>query len=225
MNAPLIFADKLADILEIIFPLVVFLGAGLMKLYSLMNKQAQKPQPNQPLEPPVPPAQPAPRDALSNEIDEFLRRAAQKKQQRQGGSPRREPVITLKEATERPAEAEVIGTRPVGGGLDKHLQQFTREKKEFEQRAAQLGDEVAQADDKIEAHLKEKFTHRLGTLERRSSETTATLLPAPSGYAESLLPSFPLAAAGFAALLTNTDNLRQAVVLTEILQRPTSRWE
>jgi hypothetical protein len=214
---PLVAAIPIGDILEFIFILVVVGGGILVKWLSNMNPQ----KPPMGAGRPKPPPQPAPRDALSNEIDDFLRRAAQRRQQTQPARPpRRQPVAARSKPVEQPAPAEVVA-RPVGGGLDKHLQQFTEEKKQFEQRAARLGDEVAQADDKIEAHLKDKFTHRLGSLERQSGVTAAQ----PMDYTGVQTAPMPVAAAGFAAMLTTADSLRQAVVLTEILNRPTGRWE
>jgi hypothetical protein len=226
MKTPLLIAAGLGD-LEIIFLIVVAVVGGLIKLFSLANQQMQKPGGNRP---PAPP-RPAPTDALNNEIDEFLRRAAQRRQQQQSRRaeavrPRRESVIRQGGAVERPVEAEVISARPVGGEVEKHLQKFAVEKKEFEERAARLGGEVAQADDKVAAHLKEKFTHPLGKLERRLGETAAPPSPAPTGFAEDQILPLPAgAAAGFAAFLMNAPSLRQAIVLTEILQRPMDRWE
>jgi hypothetical protein len=221
MNLPPLFADRAGDIAELVIGIVVLIVAGVTKLLSMANQQKSKPGAGQP----PPPAKAAPRDALSNEIDEFLRRAAQRKQQTQTGPPRRQPVVASAKEAGQPAQAEAAA-RPVGGGLDKHLQQFTEEKKQFEQRAARLGDEVAQADDKIEAHLKEKFTRQLGSLEQRSGETAAPPAPKPTGYATDQIPMLPVTtAAGFAALLTTAVSLRQAIVLTEILNRPVDRWE
>ncbi|MBN2581066.1 MAG: hypothetical protein JXB10_18935 [Pirellulales bacterium] len=215
MNFPPLFAVGLDEILGIAV-FIIFVIGSLLRALSAVKQQGQKPGGGQP-----PPQRPAPRDALSDEIDEFLRRATQRKPRpQQAVRPRRQPAAIPQQAVEGPVQAEVVAARPVSGGLDKHLQQFAREKKEFEERAAHLGDEVAQADDKLTAHLKEKFTHKLGKLERRSEEPAAP--PSPAGV---LFPHALPAAAGFAALLSHADSLRQAVVLTEILHRPVERWE
>jgi hypothetical protein len=228
MKTPLLIADlDFGEIVKILFIVFIALAAGLMKLFSGVKPAGQKPGGG----PAAVPPRPAPTDALNNEIDEFLRRAAQRRQRQQSRGaeavrPPRESVIRQGRAVERPVEAEVISARPVGGEVEKHLQKFAAEKKEFEERAARLGGEVAQADDKVAAHLKEKFTHQLGQLERRLGETAASPSPAPTGFAEDQIPPLPAtAAAGFAALLMNAPSLRQAIVLSEILPRPMDRWE
>ncbi len=39
MNFPLLFADKVADIMEIVLPLLIAAGIGLYKLFTLANQQ------------------------------------------------------------------------------------------------------------------------------------------------------------------------------------------
>jgi hypothetical protein len=224
--SPLFAALPAGDIAELVIGIIVFVVVILSKLVGMVNQQKPPVGAGQP----KPPPKPAPRDALSNEIDDFLRRAAQRRQQNQSaGPPRRPPAAERAKPIQRPAEqpasAEVVA-RPMGDEVERSLKKFTEEKKQFEQRAARLGGEVAQADDKIEAHLKEKFSHRLGTLERQPGVTAAPLAPQPTTDAGApTVTVSATAAAGFAALLTTADNIRQAVVLTEILNRPTDRWE
>jgi len=220
MNLPLLIAAiGLDDLIKIGFVLFFIIVPIVGQLLAKMR------QPKPPADQAPRPPRPAGNEPLHNEIDAFLRQAAQRKRQPKAGRPRRSAAVRAK-VVEHPVRAEVVGDRPVGGHVEKHLQKFVAEKKEFDERASQLGDEVAHADDKLEARLKHKFDHKLGTLGSRTGETAAAPAPAPTGYAEDEMPALPAgAAAGFAPLLASAAGLRQAIVLTEILHRPTERWE
>lgn len=79
------------------------------------------------------------------------------------------------------------------------------------EQAAHLGGQVALSDDRLEARLHEKFDHRLGKLDQRSEAQ-----PEPTAGEESLT-----GAARIKALLVRPGGVREAVVLSEILRRPT----
>jgi hypothetical protein len=75
------------------------------------------------------------------------------------------------------------------------------------------------ADDVMEAHLKEVFDHRLGSLQQLD-KIAATASAAKKAAADKAIPA-PI---GFAAMLANSRSLREAIVLNEILKRPDDRW-
>jgi hypothetical protein len=189
MNAPLLFAAAIdiAEVARILIIVVVFLVVMIGKLIGSMRVQQRPPGPvNRPALPPQQP-RPAPRPqaqtagpkTVKEEIDEFLRRAAQKKQSQSApADPVRrisQPTATLAQRAE-PLQAELVRERPLGGAVSEHVKKYLDEK-EFDERASKLGGEVA------------------------------------------------VAGAGLAALLNNIDNLRQAIVINEILQRPEDRWK
>ena len=118
----------------------------------------------------------------------------------------------------------MVRERPVGGQLSEHVHKYLDEK-EFTQRASSLGGEVAQADNKIEQHLHNVFDHGIGQLAGRAGETAAAPATLRTGFFEDEVPALSTAGIGLAVLLNNIDNLRQAIVLNEILQRPIDRWE
>ena len=78
------------------------------------------------------------------------------------------------------------------------------------------------ADDDMEARLQSKFDHQLGRL---ASDAKAAA-DAPAGQqSEPAAASGPAASpANLAQWLRAPGTLRQAVVLSEILQRPEDRW-
>ena len=117
----------------------------------------------------------------------------------------------------------VVRERPVGGEVTEHVKKYLDEK-EFDQRAAKLGGDVAAADTKIEQHLKQVFGHGISKLAAQGGETAAPPKPQLAGFFQDEMPVLPAAGAGLAAMLNNIDDLRQAIVLNEILQRPIDRW-
>jgi hypothetical protein len=81
----------------------------------------------------------------------------------------------------------------------------------FAERTSHLGEQVAQADEKIETHLHQKFDRELGTLGHSRAAPSAESPPADTLAAE------------IAAMLASPQGMRQAIVLGEILRRPEHR--
>lgn len=234
MNALALFgAIDFGEVVRFLMVILIFLIPAIGKI--LMSMRApQRPADPRPIAPQVQPpprqqpqmqAQAARPKSVKDEIDEFLRRAAQKKQPTSGNPARRvsqtgDPFAQREE----PIQAEVVYSRPVGGEVSEHVKKYLDEK-EFDQRASKLGGEVAAADTKIERHLKEVFGHGISHLASRPGETAAPPTPTSTGFFEDEVPVLAAAGTGLAVLLNNIDNLRQAIVLNEILQRPIDRWK
>ena len=158
---------------------------------------------------------------MSDEIEAFLRRAAARRQQRQGGQQQRPaapPPRTLVpeiQIIEPAAEAEIVEAQPVRertvGG--QHL-----DTGDFAERASHMGERVGQADDKMEAHLQQVFDHKVGRL---ASSRKSDLQPQPATTAT---PTPGTASSDIAAMLRSPQSIRQAIILSEILAPPESRW-
>ena len=179
---------------------------------------------------------PRPPNPVDQEIGDFLRRAAQQRGAQpagqQGGGPQPQPAPRPQRrpasprrpapAADAPVQAEVVGERPVGGAVEKHVRQHL-DADEFRRRSEQLGAEVAQADDKVEGRLRQKFDHRVSRLTGRPGEAAATPAePSAAAVAPGELPV--TAAAGLAALFATADSIRHAIIINEILRRPEERW-
>jgi hypothetical protein len=80
--------------------------------------------------------------------------------------------------------------------------------------ARHLGEQIGQLDNRMEAHLHQKFDHNLGTLATREST--------PGQQVVAVLATSP--AEEIAALLATPQGMQQAIVLGEIMRRPTDRW-
>jgi hypothetical protein len=219
MNAiALLFAAGInGDVIEAVMVIAFLIISGLAKLASGMKSQQKPGRPTPKIQPsPMPQKKsnaPAGNDAIANEVDEFLRRAAQRNK---GKGVR--PVRPAK-PVQRPVVAEAIGSKPVGGQITAHVKKYLDEQ-QFENRAEQLGVEVAHVDSEIEQHLHKTFDHAMGTLRTLPGGSLDTDVAIESADDEVFIPE----TSEIHKLLTDPQSIRQAIVLNEILHRPEERW-
>jgi hypothetical protein len=213
--APLFAAVDVGLIKAVVFAVLII----IMALGKLLAKLQQIPPPDKRLLSP----RPAPPDA-GDEIEEFMRRAAQRQPAR-GVRPLAAPSQPVLAGPVRAQViAEVAAEKPVGGQVSQHVQTYLDEQA-FTQREDALGKEVAQADRQIDQRLQQVFDHRVSKLEAVPGEfaTPPTAYEPPNlvGAADAIPDSF---ATGLLDLIANPDSLRQAIILSEILHRPEERW-
>lgn len=171
------------------------------------------------------PAGRPPGGGLEDEIGEFLRRAARHRQ----GQPAPPPRPGARPAVAGPAgqqlvEAEVVRRTALGDEIQQHAGEYL-DAGAFRRRASELGEEVALADDRIEERLHAKFGHEVSSLAEIPGESTAPPKAKGAIEPEDLVAQLPsTAAAGLAAMLSNAQSIRQAIVISEILTRPEGRW-
>jgi hypothetical protein len=182
--------------------------------------------------------------ANRDEVEEFLRRAAARRaaaqqQQQRPAAPPAQPAWTPPPqqppppARRPPPLADVVMLQPVetveaevvdaeladqqdrlGRGVAQHMRGTTQ----IAAHAETLGDELELADDKLEAHLHQVFDHKVGDLKKSTTEAGAASPTQASRDAP--LPG----AASIAHLLVNPQNVRNAIILAEILRRPEDNW-
>jgi hypothetical protein len=80
--------------------------------------------------------------------------------------------------------------------------------------ASQLGQRIVAEDQQFDTQIKAKFDHAVGTL--GGSDIAAAGAPDP--------PLVDTPAAQLAAMLASPGGVRQAVLVNEILRRPSERW-
>jgi hypothetical protein len=80
--------------------------------------------------------------------------------------------------------------------------------------ASKLGQRIAAEDQQFDTQIKAKFDHAVGTLGGGESSETA----------EQSSPTANTPAAQLASMLANPGGIRQAVLVNEILRRPSDRW-
>ncbi len=174
-----------------------------------------------------------------NEIEEFLKRAAAMRARQPGAQPAppRPPVspppTPLREAPVAPLsrfapsaevqDAEVVEAEEVTGDqvsayVSRHLDSGL-----FKERASHLGEVVRSTDEAIESHLHETFEHRLGRLGASTARAEDSTLD-DEETAAAKAASVQVPALTFSALLRSPQNLRNAIILSEILNPPHIRW-
>jgi hypothetical protein len=230
-------AEWIRIIVILVFVLFSALGPLLTKLREAQREAARRARVGPPK-----PAPPKPKDPLADEITEFLKRAAQRQKPpavrpamvRPAGpppvplpvapaprplrSPLRSPPLA---PPLRPIEAEVVGAGPKRESVAEHVRESFGQSKFGHVISNDLGEDVAEEDDKIELRLRSVFDHRIGRLASMGGETSERAAPVPP---DGLGTPAPTRAAGFAAILAQPTTLRQAIVASEILRRPEDRW-
>ena len=135
-----------------------------------------------------------------SDIEDFLRRAAQRRVQA------KRPEIEIMELV----DAEIVEAEPVD--VAAHVATYL-DSSDFSSRASQLGERVGLADDVMDAHLHAKFDNRLGSMGLQPLELEVVEERSGDGLTMEYLE-----------LLRSPKHLRQAIILSEILQRPRDRW-
>lgn len=175
------------------------------------------------------------------EVEEFLRRIGQLNDDQPAGDRRGRPLDPFEEpprrraapATPQPAAAEIEllvedeePIEPTAEPPSREPASPLSEKRlapsQLAEQAAHLGERIAQADEKFEARLHSKFDHRLGKLRDANPDGGGE----PSA-AETTDPGAKPAssAARVADMLAQPGGFRDAIVLSEILRRPSDdRW-
>ena len=179
---------------------------------------------------------------MRNEVEEFLKRVARMRaeaeaQARAGQQQRPAPQLPPQPqppapspqptpafappqqnlAHASPIEAEVVNAElaDMGDSVARHVTEHLRGAELIAEHTRHLGEEVDQADDKLESHLHQVFDHQVGRL-----KTTATDYAA---LAASDAKRTGFTAGSIAGMLLSPDNLRNAIILGEILTRPDER--
>ena len=172
---------------------------------------------------------------MLNELEEFLRRAAQRAleaQQKQAGPPqpqpptlRPQPAQQAKPIPRLTPQVEVVEAELLDqpNRVSQSVQQNLRSTQQISQHASQLGDKVAQADEAIDAHLHHSFDHQLGRLHKSAGGTTSQVAPSANDSSGAGIGAPGISS--IAQLFTSLTSIRNAVILREILDRPADRWD
>jgi hypothetical protein len=232
-----LLAAGIGELLSFIVPIVFLI---IYVLNHLLAPKGNRPQPRQPQRRPAeraerplnrPPLEQAPQGEqakLNAEIEQFLKRASQRRDDRSSCGERvaraKAPPKPPPKPLGRPRSDQVVDAppserRPLGSvaeSVEKHLSN-----RGFSERAEHLADDIADADRQMEEHLQKAFTRQVGTLAATTPLAGAgPVTDAPPAAAEKTLP----AAATLAGALATPQGMREAVILSEILQRPEHRW-
>lgn len=250
INLPL-WAD-MEDTIKIIVAILFVLLPLVAKAINMFSNQAEPAK--RPAPPPIPPAAKprippkAANPELNSEVEEFLRRAAERRTSEQRRevttaaqrhepprpeqsrpeqpparrTPRPPPAEQAKpqprKISRQPLQAEIVDDVKRGSDVAEHVKQHFKPHAVLER--APSAQAVDQADEAMQDHMHAVFDHQVGTLSRGER---GRLQPTEPQAMPQRAPS-DLDIAALAGLLSNPQSVRQAIVLNEILSRPEHRW-
>jgi len=109
--------------------------------------------------------------------------------------------------------AEVVSAELAqeGSRVEREVQEHLRGSQEIADRTSQLGRQVDAAQEKLQEHLRAVFDHELGRLSKTASSTAAT--PHEKPLSDVTLEELR-------SVLQSPGSIRDAIVLAEILRRP-----
>jgi hypothetical protein len=189
-------------------------------------------------------------DPLRNQVEEFLRRANQGNPPKNAPPQARKPAPTMREIEllldeepsqppRRPVGSPIATMQSRAAGQEKPVlppsdkrperrsviprkrkslaeradERAAARAKSMAQQASSLGQRIIAEDQQFDNQLKAKFDHTVGTL---ASDTVSAVELTPVAR--------ETPASQIASMLANPDGVRQAIVLNEVLSRPTDRW-
>jgi hypothetical protein len=194
---------------EVIIVLLALIFGGL-KLLAQVLKQGRLPQPPRPARPMAGP--------LQDQIEEFLRRAAER---RGPAMPQRQTPAGDVPAS-APIEAAEVVDEPVGDRMMQQVQQ-DMDSSEFTRRTAQLGEEVVAADSEFSQRAQQTFGGEVSRLARRPGKT-ATAPQAQETMTSDEAPMVESAAStgeslgDLSGLVSDPANIVRAIIVSEILR-------
>ena len=244
---------EIGDLVVFVFLALGFLGWLVSQIARRQAGQGRQPPGDPRRQVPQParrgeaprPAAPRPAGDPRNEVEDFLRRVAER---RAGAKPQEVEVLEPQPPSPprprpRPAvpvEAEVVEVKkaktrsPVfrGSSVSEHVDVHLGEDDVGDRRRlskAGMSSSPDMSDDVMDEHIHDVFDHQLGQFKRSttSSATGGEAAKPSAGQTGRPQPRGELpqtAAAGLAALLADTHSLRRAIVINEILKRPEHDW-
>jgi hypothetical protein len=215
------FLPIAADLGDFIIPLVVMLFLAISAIGQVLAKMreaqqgGEKPRQGPKPRPATQPGAPVGRDPVQSEVDDFLRDAVRGQAE---ARPRQWPVETA-------VDVQPVELVPEDASVADHVRQRAA--------AAKLGtlsstvdSRLSHSGDAMESRLHGVFDHGLGALGQTSGESAQSTQPEEAATPDDRIAPIPGAgAAGLAAMLAEPGSVRQAIVLSEILERPESRWK
>ena len=138
---------------------------------------------------------------MSSPIEEFLRQAAERR-------VNKPPPVVVPPVQGEP-EVLVADDRSLA---DTHLEHHI-DTSDLANHAEHLGDEVSRANDQVDQHVHDVFDHQVGELDGAYASPAATIPAEGDGLHHELKRA-----------LRSPQQVRRAVVFSEILRRPEWRW-
>jgi len=218
----------LEDWIKVVIPLVVFTIISLNRLFggeAAKKKMQQQRRPG-PVAPPQPPQPQGERQRVEDEVAEFLRRATQTKEGRPAAPPS-PPKPARKQQQAAPAPVRRLTPKrdvnaplydndpPQGRSPAAAAEQIAASAKRVD---ASRPSEIEQADEAMELQIHQALDHQVGS---KAGSLAGTAPTATSDQRAARDVDSPIS---IGELLRDPRSIRDAIVVSEILRRPTERW-
>ena len=118
------------------------------------------------------------------------------------------------QAAAQPAKSRSLAKKPRQSVAEHVAERVTSRSQNVAEQTARLGQRIKAEDQQFEGQLRAKFDHAVGTL---ADSVNPVALEAPP-------PPADTPARRIAEMLASPDGVRQAVLLNEIMRRPSDRW-
>jgi hypothetical protein len=223
------------DFTELIITAVVLIFAVMKQLFDASSKTAKKTGTMMPAQPPQRPAAGGPKpvppggqqaDALRSQVEEFLRRAGGQPQTNQAPPATQRPVSEIELLVRQPQRLTQLTSAASGEkqrmgrrgrrrqSVAEHVAEaVTASTQTLAEKANQLGQRIVTEDQQFDNQLKSKFDHAIGTLGEAEAPPSSVVTP-----------NADTPASRIAAMFGNATGVQQAVMMNEILRRPSDRW-
>ncbi|HZZ81423.1 MAG TPA: hypothetical protein VFE62_23175 [Gemmataceae bacterium] len=213
MAVAILLAD--AEWLRLIVPLVAFLIWAMNRLLGGESPAAKQAKARQQARA-NPPPPPADKQRVDDEVSEFLRRAAQQRGtagHTRTPPPPQPPPVQRRPAVAPPQEAAAAEAarparpRTLSPTFSDPLGQRALAERKVEAK------EVVQAEAAMQSHLSQVFSHQVGTLAADKQATASAASEPPPAPTDEVVE-----------MLRDPHSIRDAIIVSEILRRPTERW-
>jgi hypothetical protein len=215
----------LEDWIKVVVPLVVFTIISLNRLFGgeAARKKMQQQRRAGPVAPPQPPQPQGERQRVEDEVAEFLRRATQTKE----GRPAAPPSPPKQSRKAQQAAAPVRRLTPK---RDVNAPLYDNEPTQARAPAAPATpstakrveaprpSEIEQADEAMELQIHQALDHQVG------SQVGSLAGTAPTATSDQRAVRDVDSPISIGELLRDPRSIRDAIVVSEILRRPTERW-
>jgi|GEM_PF-6998405 len=196
-----IWAFDIGELLGALLVLIVLIISAIKQVIEANRSQkaAQQPLAAQPNEPP--------QDELGRFLQNVFENSAENQRELKGAENQ---IRVIKQGRAKKASsAPVVAKLAESAGKDR----FGTEK--FDNRFKSLDTAIEHSREKFTESVHDAFDHDISQLARESR--------GPDKGKEKVA-AISTDAAGFAAMLASAENLRQAIVISEIMKRPDERW-
>jgi hypothetical protein len=148
--------------------------------------------------------------SVLRELENLLQEITDQRSPQRGPQPRPSRPPAQAEPIEY-LDAEIVDAEPVREDIREHVS-HTMDTSDITSSSSQFGSKIGLTDERLEARIHETFDHDLSKIDDHLN----------ADQQSDQTPGSPTAASEIAEMLRNPKSIRQAVILSEILDRPLS---